>query len=88
MSKQKEKTFKLGKDSIYKIWLLFKDGHTENYYSLDWKNSSSKVKDMNIGLDRFEKNFIKPNANQLPIARIYTISDNKMIKEYRYGVLI
>lgn len=81
MQESKTTHFKHKVDSEHKLWIRFKDGNIRHFYSLDWKNSKSNDKHMEIGLKRLFAELDKHlNAGKVEKWALYHVPSDKKIR--------
>jgi len=76
--------WKLGRDSLTKLWVRFKDGNQRERYSLDWKGKDSKHRDRSLGIERLER-LVRTYGPTVEMARIYDLQTDKVIAEWHKG---
>ena len=82
---QKNKGWKLKRDSYSKMIVWFRDGNVRTMYSLDWKHKLSKTRDKHTGLERFRKKIAQYGALASTV-HIYDMGTGKCIAKYQEGV--
>ncbi len=82
-------TWKLGQDSAYRLYAVFKDGNTVYRYSYDWRHRYSKTKDPERGLQGL-RNLIRTYGANAEVAIIYEnkygTKDGAVVERYIEGV--
>lgn len=77
--------WKLGRDSFSKMICWFKDGNIRTMFSIDWRHRYSKIRDSNIGLERFKKK-IAEYGSKADTIEVYDKATGKKIGKYYEGV--
>ena len=76
--------WKLGRDSFSKMICWFKDGNIRTMFSIDWRHRYSKIRDREIGLERFKKKITEYGTKANTI-EIYDKATRKKIGKYYEG---
>jgi len=84
---EKQKGWKLIRDSFSKLVVWFKDGNVRTFYSIDWKHKYSKQRDPHIGLARLRKK-LSEWGSKAGVAEIYDKASGNRIAKFYEGIEI
>ena len=84
---KRKKGWKLGRDSHSKMIVWFKDGNIRTLYSIDWRHRYSRIRDKQIGLERYRKK-IEEYGSLASVIEIYDLSTGSLIGKYYEGIRV
>ena len=87
MNQRPQDGWQMGRDSLSKLVVKFRDGNIRTFYSLDWSNKRSQHMDYEIGLIRLEK-LVAKFGNKALWGQIEQQSSGNVIKRYKNGIEI
>lgn len=77
--------WEVGTHSLTKCCMWYDDENIRTYFSLDWKHTLSKTRDMDLGLRRL-RNLIAKHGSRARAAIIYDMADGRELEHYVRGV--
>lgn len=83
--------WKNGPDSFHKLIVWFVDGNVRTLYSLDWRHSSSKIRDEKIGFERFYKKIAEWGARAGVVeiyVNIYGTKGGRKVARFENGMQV
>lgn len=79
-------SFKIGKDSLSKCVIYFKDGNARTFLSRDWTHKDAKQLNENLGIRRLERMLTVTFKGTYDTAIIYSRTTGNEIAKYKDGV--